>query len=75
MLVIRVSGKYKMQSSKPCAQCVKTMTSLPQKKGYKVHRIYYSNEHGEIEKTTLTSLLKQEQHISKGTKFQTGRIY
>lgn len=57
-----------MQSSKPCSMCLRTMVSMPQKKGYKIHRVYYSNENGEIENTTLNALLKQEQHYSRGYK-------
>ncbi len=69
LLVIRVSGKYKMQSSKPCSLCLQTMIHMPQKKGYKIHRIYYSNENGEIVNTTLNALLKQELHHSRGSKY------
>jgi hypothetical protein len=42
------------------------MVSMPSKKGYKIHRVYYSNENGEIESTTLNALLKQELHHSRG---------
>ena len=42
---------------------------LLQKKGYKIHRIYYSNENGEIVNTTLNALLKQELHHSRGSKY------
>lgn len=69
MLVIRISGKYKIQSSKPCAQCLQTMVEMPEKKGYKVHRVYYSNENEDIERTTLSSLLQQEMHYSKGYRY------
>ncbi len=46
MLVISISGKNKIQSSKPCAKCIKTMSILPQIMGYKLKNIYYSNADG-----------------------------
>jgi hypothetical protein len=65
MLVIRISGTNKIQSSKPCAKCVKTMSILPQTMGYKLKNIYYSNADGEIIKTNLHKLTTSEQHYSK----------
>ena len=65
LLVIRFSKNNKLQSSKPCANCIKTMKSLPEKKGYKIKHIYYSNEYGLILKSNLRNLEKQEQHYSR----------
>ena len=65
LLVIRLSGKNKLQSSKPCGNCIQTMKSLPEKKGYKIQNIYYSDTDGNIVKTTLKCLDNEEKHFSK----------
>jgi hypothetical protein len=41
------------------------MNILPEKKGYKIENVYYSNEEGNIIKTTLKSLENEEKHYSK----------
>lgn len=65
LLVIRLSGKNKLQSSKPCSNCIDTMKTLPEKKGYKIQNIYYSDSNENIVKTTLKNLDNEEKHISK----------
>ena len=65
LLVIRLSTKNKIQSSKPCSNCIETMKTLPQKKGYKIENLYYSDEEGNIIKTTLNKLDSEEKHYSK----------
>ncbi len=65
LLVIRLSGKNKLQSSKPCALCIDVMKTLPEKKGYKIHNIFYSDADGNIVKTTLNNLDMEEKHFSK----------
>lgn len=40
------------------------MKNLPQKKGYKIKNVYYSNNNGDIIKSTLKILESEEQHIS-----------
>ena len=65
ILVIRLSGKNKLQSSKPCINCINMMKTLPIKLGYKIQNIYYSNENGEIIKTSLASLDNEDKHYSR----------
>ena len=65
LLVIRISSKNKIQSSKPCSRCIEIMKTLTIKKGYKIKLIYYSDENGDIIKSTLTKLDLEEKHISK----------
>ena len=65
ILVIRLSTKNKIQSSKPCSNCIETLINLPPKKGYKVQNIYYSDMFGEIVKTSLNTLEKEEKHYSR----------
>jgi len=65
LLVVRFSKNKKLQNSKPCANCIKNMKNLPQKKGYKIKNIYYSNDNGVIVKITLSNLENQQLHYSK----------
>jgi cytidine deaminase len=65
LLVIRLSGKNKLQSSKPCGKCIEMMKTLPVKKGYKIQNIFYSDCEGNIVKTTLRKLDREEKHYTK----------
>jgi len=65
MLIIRVSKKNNLQSSKPCVNCIDTLKSFPQKKGYKIQYIYYSDGEGNIIKSNLDILEKEEKHYSR----------
>jgi cytidine deaminase len=65
ILVIRVSPKNKLQPSKPCSNCLRIMNILPEKKGYKIQNVYYSNEEGNIIKKSLKTLENEEKHYSK----------
>lgn len=65
ILVIRLSTKNKIQSSKPCSNCIDKMIKLPPKKGYKIQNIYYSDCFGDIVRTTLNTLEKEERHYSR----------
>ena len=66
LLVVRFSKTNKLQSSKPCSNCIKIMNIIPYNKGYKIKDIFYSNNDGLILRTTLSKLTKDEnQHITK----------
>jgi hypothetical protein len=65
ILVIRLSTKNKLQSSKPCANCIKYMKTAPIKKGYIIQNIYYSDNMENIVKTNLTTLDNEEKHYSR----------
>ena len=65
ILVIRISGKNKLQSSKPCANCIQSMKTLPVKLGYRIQHVYYSNDDGSITKTNLHNLDNEEKHFSR----------
>ena len=65
ILVIRFSKNNKLQSSKPCANCIEIMKFLPEKKGYKIKNIYYSNENGDIVKSSLINLEKENLHYTR----------
>ena len=65
ILVIRLSPKNKLQISKPCSNCIKLLSIIPKKKGYKIENIYYSDADGNIIKTNLQTLENEEKHYSK----------
>jgi len=65
ILVIRVSRINNIQMSKPCYNCIQIMKILPEKKGYKINNIYYSDNNGEIIKTNIKCLDSTEYHFSK----------
>jgi cytidine deaminase len=65
MLVIRLSTTNKLQMSKPCVNCIQMMNSMPEKLGYKIKNVYYSNSNGNIIKTNLKNLENEETHYSR----------
>lgn len=65
LLVIRLSGRNKLQSSKPCYNCIQTMKKLSIKKGYRIQNVYYSDNNENIVKTTLHALENDEVHYSR----------
>jgi cytidine deaminase len=65
LLVLRLSKTNKIQSSKPCYKCVKMLNKIPTKIGYSLRNIYYSDGNGNIVKTSLSVLQKEEQHHTR----------
>lgn len=65
ILVLRLSSKNKMQSSKPCANCIETMKTVPPKMGYIIKNIYYSDSDENIIKTNLSALDSDKKHYSR----------
>ena len=69
LLVIRISVNsttdlYKMSNSRPCISCmykIKTSAQL----GYKISKIYFSNEDGDIVCHKLRDIIKEKQFLSK----------
>ena len=64
ILVVRFNGSNKIQSSKPCYNCINTIKNEPCKKGYKIKYVYYSNEDESIIKSNIKEL--DSVHISRG---------
>ena len=54
-----------MQISKPCYNCIQIIKTIPIKKGYKIKEIYYSNREGNIIKSSLENLDKEEYHYAR----------
>ncbi len=66
ILVIRTSQTGKIGISKPCIKCIIDMMSLPQKRGYIIKTISYSDANGAIITTTLNNLLEEGNfHVSR----------
>ena len=65
LLVVRFSKTNKLQSSKPCSNCIQILYTMPERKGYKIQNIYYSNSDGNIVKTNLSDLKNDEPHYSR----------
>jgi len=66
ILVIKTSITGKIGSSKPCINCIKTMTFLPQKRGYIIKKILYSDVNGVIINISLNRLISNGNfHIPK----------
>jgi hypothetical protein len=57
-------------NSRPCASCIHMMQVCAPTKGYVVRRIYYSDENGEMVKTTLDQLLQEPMYHSRGSFLQ-----
>lgn len=64
LFVVRLSGNRKIQFSKPCAHCIYIMKTYAPKKGYQIKHILYSDINGNIVKTKLWELEKEEKHYS-----------
>jgi hypothetical protein len=65
LIVVRMSKTKKIQTSKPCVNCIRSMRQMSTKRGYKIKHVYYSENDGII-KTNLANLEKEEEkHISK----------
>ena len=62
LLVIRFLKTYTLANSKPCLNCIQNMVELPQKKGYKIEDIYYSENDRTIVKTNINKLLNESSH-------------
>jgi hypothetical protein len=64
MLVIKVLRNGKLSNSAPCVKCLKSIANAITK-GYKINKVYYSNETGNIECKLLSDLINSEKlHIS-----------
>lgn len=60
IIVTRITRHGDFKNSAPCIHCLKSMYENPIKKGYKIKKVYYSNEHGEIECHKLIDLINSE---------------
>ena len=65
LIVIRINRFGKLLNSTPCFKCIQHLTRLNNSSGYKIDKIYYSNQEGKIEITKLSELIDcDEKHVS-----------
>ncbi|XWV26641.1 putative cytidine deaminase [Tupanvirus soda lake] len=69
LLVIRISygstvDVYNLSNSRPCVACMSKIKNLTNF-GYKVTKVYFSNENGDIVCYKLRDILKEKQYLSK----------
>ena len=65
-LILKVSSTgIKLGMSKPCIRCINNMSYLPQKYGYRIHDVIYSNKDGTLTYTTLNKLLQEGSYFTK----------
>jgi len=65
MLVVRFTKYRNTGPSKPCYECINAMNKIPESKGYKIQRIYYSDYDGKIIKTNLKNLQNSQPHYTR----------
>jgi len=65
LLVIRTDRHLNLKNSRPCQKCIECMLNLP-KYGYRIRNVYYSNNEGQIVRTTLNELDdSDETHVTR----------
>tara|TARA_Y100000389_G_scaffold186336_1_gene206595 strand:+ start:1730 stop:2104 length:375 start_codon:yes stop_codon:yes gene_type:complete len=66
LVVIRVSrANTKMSCSMPCIGCINYMLNVIPIRGYRIKKIFYSTDEGEMKETTLNELMNNKKHITK----------
>jgi len=62
LISLKVSKTGKLGMAKPCLHCIVKMSE----EKYNIKNVFYSNSDGEIVKTSLTALMKEdEKHVSR----------
>ncbi|XWV25661.1 cytidine deaminase [Tupanvirus deep ocean] len=69
LLVIRITygstaDIYNLSNSRPCVACMSKIKNLTNF-GYRVTKVYFSNENGDIVCYRLRDILKEKQYLSK----------
>ena len=63
LLVVRLNMSKQVIMSKPCQRCIMMLETFPMTKGYKVNKIYYSDDNGNIIRTNIQKLKREKNHI------------
>jgi hypothetical protein len=56
ILVVRFTKMGALCMSRPCDKCIYFLSVFPQRKGYRIGKIYYSDQFGNIIKSNLYKL-------------------
>lgn len=70
IVVIRINNKGTFKNSSPCSNCIEYMNSMANRKGYIVKNIFYSDECGNIIKSSLTKLSMKEEYLTSFYRFK-----
>ena len=66
ILVLRFSKTGYIRNSKPCSNCINSIMTISQMKGYKIKHVYYSNEEYGITCSSLKELQQDDnKHLSR----------
>lgn len=66
ILVVRFTKSGKFGNSKCCMKCIYDMIKIPVQRGYRITKVYYSNRDGDIIKTDLKTLEKDDnKHVTR----------
>lgn len=66
LIVIRITNGSKLGVSKMCEKCVIGAATIPQKYGYRIRNVIYSNDQGGFTKVKLAELVhSSDNYISK----------
>lgn len=75
IVIVKTSKTGCLGNSKPCLHCLAMMQMLAPKKGYRIDRVFYSNEFGHMVCYRLEHLLKDPNiHVSKYYRFSGNRF-
>jgi len=65
IFVLKTTLSGTVGSSSPCAHCLAVMCTLPNKKGYRIANVYFTNSNRQIEKKKISELLVEEPYVSR----------
>jgi len=65
IFVLKTTLAGTVGSSSPCAHCLAVMCTLPNKKGYRVVNVYFTNSERQIIKKKISELLVAEPYVSR----------
>jgi tRNA(Arg) A34 adenosine deaminase TadA len=65
LCVIRVTSGGKLNNSKPCIHCVLSLNMIAPLKGYRIDKVFYSNECGTITQMRFKEFDTQEGHLTR----------
>jgi deoxycytidylate deaminase len=56
--ILRITNNNELRSSKPCSKCIKHMSLLLPRRGFRVRHVYYVTEENVLLKVHFNELLK-----------------
>jgi cytidine deaminase len=65
LCVLRVTPTGKLNSSKPCTHCILSLGMIAPMKGYRIEKVFYSDETGSILRTRFKELDPQSAHVTR----------